>query len=49
MGYYLHWPLDEIMCLEHGDRQSFIGEISRINKEVSRKSDEPVDMFADFQ
>jgi hypothetical protein len=35
VAYHFHWPLADILALEHGDRQRFIEEISAINKQVS--------------
>jgi hypothetical protein len=26
LAYHLHWPLDTILDLEHGDRRLFLGE-----------------------
>ena len=31
IGYYLHWPYDQIMQLEHRERQRWVAEIARIN------------------
>ncbi len=35
VAYYLHWSLDDILNLEHGDRQRFIEEISAINRKMN--------------
>ena len=32
VAYHFHWPLDEILDLEHGDRQRYVGEIHRLNE-----------------
>ena len=32
VAYHLHWPLGEILDLEHPDRQRFVGEIARLNE-----------------
>ncbi|HYO17840.1 MAG TPA: DUF6760 family protein [Dermatophilaceae bacterium] len=32
VAYHLHWPLDEILDLEHPDRHRFVGEIARLNE-----------------
>ncbi|SFK68437.1 DUF6760 family protein [Geodermatophilus ruber] len=31
VAYHFHWPLSEILDLEHPDRQRFVAEIGRIN------------------
>jgi uncharacterized protein DUF6760 len=38
VAYHFHWPLKDILDLEHGDRQRFIEEISAINKEMSQQA-----------
>ncbi len=30
IAYHFHWPLDEILDLEHGVRATFLNEIERI-------------------
>lgn len=35
LAYYLHWPLDEVLDLEHPLRQRFVEEIGRINRRLS--------------
>lgn len=35
VAYHLHWPLAEILDLEHPDRQRFIAEIDRLNQRAS--------------
>jgi hypothetical protein len=32
IAYHLHWPLDEILDLEHPLRRRFVEEIARINR-----------------
>lgn len=36
VAYHFHWPLAEILDLEHPDRQRFVEEIGRINTRVTR-------------
>ncbi len=31
VAYHFHWPLGEILDLEHPDRVRFVAEIGRIN------------------
>ena len=30
VAYHFHWPLDEILDLEHADRQQFVRQIDRL-------------------
>lgn len=34
LAYHLHWNLGEILALPHADRVGWVGEVSRINKEI---------------
>lgn len=38
LAYYLHWTEEELMSLEHRERRRWCEEISRINKNLSGKS-----------
>ena len=31
LAYYLHWPYDQIMGMEHRERQQWVGQVARIN------------------
>lgn len=35
IAYHFHWPLTDILQLEHADRQRFIDEISAINRRMN--------------
>lgn len=35
VSYHLHWSLEEILQLEHPDRQRFVKEIGDINLRIS--------------
>lgn len=37
VAYHFHWSLDEIMDLEHADRQRFVDEIASINRRLSEE------------
>ena len=39
IAYHFHWPLDDILNLEHGDRQRFMDEISAINRQMNEGGD----------
>jgi hypothetical protein len=34
VAYHFHWSLDDILDLEHPDRQRFVEEIGRLNKRI---------------
>jgi uncharacterized protein DUF6760 len=34
IAYYLHWPHEQIMSLDHRERQRWAAEVSRINREL---------------
>lgn len=36
MAYHLHWPLDDILDLEHQDRLRYVSEIARINTKITQ-------------
>lgn len=35
IAYHFHWPLGDILDMEHRERQLWIKEISAINKEIN--------------
>ena len=35
LAYYLHWPLDDILDLEHPLRQRFVTEVGNIHTRMS--------------
>jgi hypothetical protein len=39
LAYYFHWPLAEIMELQHRDRRNWVEEISAINKRLREEAD----------
>jgi hypothetical protein len=36
VAYHLHWPLDDILDLEHADRLRYVSEIARINTRITQ-------------
>ena len=36
VAFHFHWPLDEILDLEHPERRRFVEEIGRLNRRLSR-------------
>ena len=41
LAYHLHWPLDEILEMEHQERHTWIKEVSEINKKINEASKKP--------
>jgi uncharacterized protein DUF6760 len=37
VAYHFHWPLSEILDLEHPLRQRFVEEIGRINSKLNEE------------
>lgn len=35
IAYHFHWSLDDLLEMEHRERQIWIKEISNINKEIN--------------
>lgn len=35
IAYHFHWSLDDILDMEHRERQIWIREISEINREIN--------------
>ncbi len=40
VAYHFHWPLDDIIDLEHATRQRFVSEIASINERLSEEQGE---------
>jgi hypothetical protein len=38
IAYHFHWPMEQIMALEHGDRRRWAEEISRINEKMNEEN-----------
>lgn len=39
IAYYFHWPYEQIMALEHHERQHWVSEIAKINRQLNDDSD----------
>jgi hypothetical protein len=35
LAYHLHWPQEQLLNMEHGDRLLWIGEVSKINQRLN--------------
>jgi len=40
IAYYLHWPHEQVMALDHRERQRWVAEVSKINKRLNETSPE---------
>jgi hypothetical protein len=38
VSYYLHWPYDQVMEMEHRERQRWVAEVARINKRINEQA-----------
>jgi hypothetical protein len=38
VAYHFHWPMTDIMELEHADRRRWVEEISAINRRVAEEA-----------
>lgn len=36
IAYHFHWSLDDLLDMEHRERQIWVREISEINKEINK-------------
>lgn len=37
VAYHFHWSMEEILNLEHADRQRYVSEISAINRRLNEE------------
>ena len=35
VAYYFHWPPEQILEMEHGERQKWVEEIAKINRQLT--------------
>ena len=40
VAYYLHWPYDQIMQLDHCERRRWVNELSKINQRLNQAAKE---------
>jgi hypothetical protein len=38
IAYYLHWPYEQILTLDHRERKRWVGEVSKINKQLNESA-----------
>ena len=37
IGRYLHWPYDQVMGMNHGERQRWVAEVTRMNEKLNAR------------
>ena len=37
VAYHFHWPCDQILSMEHRERQQWVNEIAKINTRLSEE------------
>ena len=35
IAYYFHWPLQDVLEMEHNDRRKWVEQIARINRKLA--------------
>jgi hypothetical protein len=38
LAYYFHWPLQEILAMEHQDRRQWAAKVAVINRKINEVS-----------
>jgi hypothetical protein len=38
IAYYLHWPREQIMSLDHRERKHWVAEVSRVNRQLNESA-----------
>jgi Family of unknown function (DUF6760) len=38
LAYYLHWPPEALLALDHRERLRWVAEVSRINSELTERA-----------
>ena len=41
VAYHFHWPYEEIMTMEHAERQRWVEEVVRINTRLNEMATSP--------
>ena len=37
LALHFHWPHDQILALDHGERQRWVAEVSRVNERLNEQ------------
>ena len=41
LSYYLHWPYEQVMSLDHHERRRWVEEVARMNRERNAQNEAP--------
>ena len=39
LAYHFHWPHEQLLALEHGERRRWVNEIAKINRRLNEESE----------
>ncbi len=42
IAYHFHWSFEEILNMDHGERQKWVKEISKINRKLSGEREKSI-------
>ncbi len=42
IAYHFHWSFEEILNMDHGERQKWVEEISKINRKLSGEREKSI-------
>lgn len=37
VSYYLHWPYQQVMSLDHAERRRWVSEVARMNRGINEE------------
>jgi len=37
VAFHFHWPLDDVLRLEHAERRRWVSEIARLNERINER------------
>jgi len=37
IAYYLHWPYDTVMSMDHAERRRWVDEVGRLNQRLNEE------------
>ena len=41
IAYHFHWPLEEVLALEHADRRQWVERVAAINTRLNEETERP--------
>jgi hypothetical protein len=39
LAYHLHWPLSELLALEHGERRGWVERVAALNRRLNAEAE----------